>query len=588
MVWHPRRSCLVLPWPAALCPIPRMPNLREVIAAVLLIVLGCLCSMAAEATGKAGDDLFADGVVTQLRIEVAATELEVLRRYAFNREAPQEDRQSVRCTVREGALVWTNVAVHLKGSAGSFRPVDDKPSMTLNFARHESHQRFHGLAKISLNNSVQDPTRVSEKLNRELYTRGGIPVPRAGYATAELNGRRLGLYVMLEGWDRHFIQRHFSDARGPLYEGRFLSDIDQPPIVAYGNAARSQITIPQLLAAAREANAAKRRVDLEAVLDLDRFTRLLALDVLCWNGDGYAFHANNYRILCDRSQDRFVFLAHGLDQSFFLPDAPLLAGGDGMVAWAVLSLPEGRQRVLERIREFRASFYQPESVKRRALEIAAMVTRAEAMASGITNAGAVSPPGPAVVEWVQRILERFASIDQQLVGITNLLSLQVGQSVVLTNWTQRILAGAPTFQSTNGALTLLLATNTAAAWVSPQWLEQGHYRLQGRVRRSGPLTTGPATPPVAAGFRIRAPRKRSLGLDWGWDARRRVDDPERFTLASQLLPAAAGTNWVELNCDLDLRQPVADVELLAEASGRGEVQFEMGTLRLTRLTDPGR
>jgi hypothetical protein len=67
-----------------------------------------------------------------------------------------------------------------------------------------------------------------------------------------------------------------------------------------------------------------------------------------------------------------------------------------------------------------------------------------------------------------------------------------------------------------------------------------------------------------------------------------VADDERFNLASQPLPATAGTNWTELICELDLRQPVADVEILCEASGQGEAQFELPTLRLTRLTDPGR
>src|SRR5262245_49795938 len=83
--------------------------------------------LARAAESGAGDDLFADGVVTHLRIEVAAAEMEVLRSYAFNRDMRQEERQSVRCTVREGSLTWSNVSLHLKGSAGSFRPVDDVP-----------------------------------------------------------------------------------------------------------------------------------------------------------------------------------------------------------------------------------------------------------------------------------------------------------------------------------------------------------------------------------------------------------------------------------------------------------------------------
>ena len=93
---------------------------------------------------------------------------------------------------------------------------------------------------------------------------------------------------------------------------------------------------------------------------------------------------------------------------------------------------------------------------------------------------------------------------------------------------------------------------------------------------------------MSCGFRVRAPRKRSLGIDWGWDGRRRVGTDDRFNLAEQPLPPTAGTNWTELICEIDLRQPVADLEILCEAAGFGEVWFDLQALRLTRLTDPGR
>src|SRR5262245_11750656 len=70
------------------------------IAATILTPAGGLQSSAAEP--GAGDDLFADGAVTHLRIEVPTREMEILRGYAFRREALQEERQSVHCTLREG------------------------------------------------------------------------------------------------------------------------------------------------------------------------------------------------------------------------------------------------------------------------------------------------------------------------------------------------------------------------------------------------------------------------------------------------------------------------------------------------------
>src|SRR5205085_3176638 len=131
------------------------------------------------------------------------------------------------------------------------------------------------------------------------------------------------------------------------------------------------------------------------------------------NGDGYGLHANNYRIYHDRIQSRFVFMPHGIDQMLTIPDGPILAGGDGLVARSVLSLPEGRKRVLDRIREFRKSFFQIEPITRRALEIDRLVGAALAREAGSTN-GAVPPDHvQAVAAWLQNMSNRLTSIDQQ-------------------------------------------------------------------------------------------------------------------------------------------------------------------------------
>ena len=41
-------------------------------------------------------------------------------------------------------------------------------------------------------------------------------------------------------------------------------------------------------------------------------------------------------------------------------------------------------------------------------------------------------------------------------------------------------------------------------------------------------------------------------------------------------------------CEIDLRQPAADLEIFFEASGAGDAWFDLTSLKLTLLTDPGR
>src|SRR5206468_10536809 len=96
------------------------------------------------------DEFFASPQISELKIEITGTNLSALQ---------QRNREYVRATVREGDTVYKDVAVHLKGAAGSFRGLDDPqqgPALTLNFDKFHEHQKFHGLDKIHLNNSVQD------------------------------------------------------------------------------------------------------------------------------------------------------------------------------------------------------------------------------------------------------------------------------------------------------------------------------------------------------------------------------------------------------------------------------------------------
>src|SRR6266542_3614467 len=134
-----------------------------------------------------GDYVFTNDSVLRIKIDIPKDGMAILRKYQWGWGGGGE-RQPVRATVREGETVYTNVALHLKGAAGSFRSVDQNPCLTLKFDKYVDGQRFNRLDKISLNNSVQDPSYLSEKICREMFEAAGVPVPRAGHATVELNG----------------------------------------------------------------------------------------------------------------------------------------------------------------------------------------------------------------------------------------------------------------------------------------------------------------------------------------------------------------------------------------------------------------
>jgi len=57
--------------------------------------------------------------------------IETLRVITERLARQRQERPEVRVTVRRRLDLYTNVALHLKGAAGSFRPFDDKPALTL-------------------------------------------------------------------------------------------------------------------------------------------------------------------------------------------------------------------------------------------------------------------------------------------------------------------------------------------------------------------------------------------------------------------------------------------------------------------------
>ena len=308
----------------------------------------------------------------RLQIEISPTAVGVLRRTHW--EGGQE-RPEVKATVREGARVYTNVAVHLKGSAGSFRSVDDKPALTLKFDKFVPEQNFHGLHKISLNNSQQDGTYLSEKIARELFIAAGVPVPRAGHARVELNGRPLGLYVLLEGANRQFLKRYFDEPRGNLYDGGFCRDIGSRLVADCGDDPNNHNGLKALRAAVRDGSYAK----LEKALDIDRFLTMVALETILGHWDGYSMNKNNWRIYHDLKFNRMVFIPHGLDQLLgkgrdFDPDGIVPQNVQGEVTRAVLATREGDRRYHELLPRICTNIFKADELTARIDEIVARVS----------------------------------------------------------------------------------------------------------------------------------------------------------------------------------------------------------------------
>jgi len=292
-----------------------------------------------------GAEIFNQPTLLAFRIELSPETLNALRR---------EPRQYATATVTVDGRVFTNVAIHLKGAAGSFRGVDDRPALTLSFNKFVAGRKLFGLRNIHLNNSVQDDSLMNEYVASDLFRAANVPTPRVAFATVEFDSRKLGLYVLKEGFSEDFLKCHFQRTDGNLYDGGFLQDVDQALELDEGKGVRDRSDLKTLTAAANEPDPAKRWERLQQTLDVARFADYAAISIMLGDWDGYLLNRNNYRVYFNPADRRAVFLPHGLDQMFQRTDMDVFPGFNGLVAQGLFDTPEGQRLYEER---FRALFF---------------------------------------------------------------------------------------------------------------------------------------------------------------------------------------------------------------------------------------
>ena len=309
---------------------------------VLLILVTMLASGAGNNPARPGKkaepgaDFFSEPAIRTFRFEVPEAALNQLR---------QSPRSYVTGKVIEDGHVLTNVAFRLRGH-GSFRSLEEKPNLAVNFREFATNQTYRGLKKLMFNNSVQDETRMAEFLSTQLFRDAGLPAARVTHARVQLNGRDLGLYVVIEAMGREFLKQHFQNPNGSLYEGG--PDIDST-LEQDSGVRGDQSDRAKLARACALTNGVERWQALGRVLDVDRFVSFAALEMLTAHWDGYVLHLNNYRLYHDPTAGRFEFIPHGMDWAFLRPNLSIQVPQRSVVAHALFDSREGQKLYRERV-----------------------------------------------------------------------------------------------------------------------------------------------------------------------------------------------------------------------------------------------
>jgi cysteine-rich repeat protein len=277
------------------------------------VSVALLC--AAAGSGCAADDSDPAAVVFD-RTRLHTVEITVAEGDLGQLATDLESR--VPCTVRYDGKLVEGAGVRQKGN--TLVPVFSKPSFSLKLDEFDAGARLHGLSKLLLNNSDQDPTLLRELVGAEVFMRAGLPAARIAHAVVSLNGSDEGLYIVAESIDQDFLKLHFGEGndKGNLYEGPCCGDfVDDPARLELkdeqsdGRTREDVVALADVLLTAPDAELATKA---GALLDFDGFVRTYAIEALLDHWDGYSYRGNNYYLYDNPADGRFVFIPHGMDR----------------------------------------------------------------------------------------------------------------------------------------------------------------------------------------------------------------------------------------------------------------------------------
>lgn len=521
-------------------PAPLRPRPGLIPALVLIWCGGIICQAAERAPRR---DLFEQPGRHKIQIELSAGALRSLQ---------IDPRKDVPAVVRAGGRVFSQVALHLKGS-GTFQPIDgDKPSFTLDFGQFVPERRWGTVGKIHLNNSMDDPSYVKECLGSELFRAAGLPAPRVAHALVQLNGRSLGVYVVKESVTD--LLARFSGEPGSLDAMRTGPDGRRSAPSSGGFGLATAADLERLASAAADPDAARRWQQLGALIDLDQFVSFMALEIMLAHWDGYCLNQNNFGVYRAEASGKLAFLPAGMDQILGKPDLTWQPDMTGLLARVVMETPIGRQRYQERFR----TLFQRHFISRE------LTNRACALLGGLRplfRSAAFGEARQEALELCARIEAREAHLRAQMETLgADLPRFDRGRARV-TAW-ERVnppeggLLEENVDEEGTRVLRILAGPRTSASWRGQVWLGPGRYRFQAKVRVEG-------VQPLPFGERQGA-CLRVAGL---------ADRSDRLL----------GTRpWQALEATFVLERAASVVLICELRASRGEACFQKDSLVLTR------
>nr|WP_320119072.1 CotH kinase family protein [uncultured Marinifilum sp.] len=195
-----------------------------------------------------------------------------------------------------------------------------KKSFKINFGKFIKKQRWNGIKTINLNNAFKDPTFMREKLFLDFMRSEGLKVPRCTYANVYLNGKLLGLYLLVEEINKGFLERNFGNKKGSFFKGepkaylKYEGDSIDTYRRSYQNKKDSSEGYQDLIEFIRTID---NKGDLSSIFNVEDCLKIFAITSLFVNVDAYnIMFRHNYYLYKNMLNDKFEWIPYDANYAF--------------------------------------------------------------------------------------------------------------------------------------------------------------------------------------------------------------------------------------------------------------------------------
>lgn len=336
---------------------------RLLVVAILLVapMPRPAAAQSTPAEGLSHDNFFDDTAVRDINLVINSKDWAALK-------SGFESNTYYPCSLTWNGLTVKNVGIRSRGS-GSRSPV--KPGLRVDFDRYSVSQTFLGLKSFVLDNLLQDRSMIKERLSMHVFRRMGFPAPREAHVRLLINNQYVGLYAAVEAIDKGFLGRAFGadedggvENDGYLFEYDWLSEyrfeylgdsfdayaMFKPETRESDPASKVWGPIEKMIKAINESPDALFVEDVSAYLDLEKFSRHLAVENFLAEHDGILGYAglNNFYFYRFEGRKRSQFLPWDKDNTFFMIEYPILQGvAENVLARRTLNEPQFRNTYLD-------------------------------------------------------------------------------------------------------------------------------------------------------------------------------------------------------------------------------------------------